>query len=168
MDEQAISDMENDNLGAEELREDDKLEHSLEDKPKRNDKGRFIQTTPNGWKAKGSEYQRKYYLNHPWAKHLCWSKGRAKKKGWKHTLNVNDFKKLWERCLAHNLKSPSIDRIDPKLGYIEGNCRFIERSFNISLGNRRRKNTEKQTEAGYRNLRMYRQLKSTLWNKKTT
>ncbi len=33
MDEQAISDMENDNLGAEELREDDKLEHSLEDKP---------------------------------------------------------------------------------------------------------------------------------------
>jgi hypothetical protein len=82
-----------------------------------------------------TKWQRAYFLKNPWARYWQNSKGRAKKKGWEHTLKVVDFKELWIRDKAHLLKSPSIDCIDSKKGYINGNCRFIERSLNISLGN---------------------------------
>lgn len=103
---------------------------------KRDTKGKYVQTTESGWKAKQPVYQKAYLLSHPWARNWTFSKGRAKRKGWEHTLTVDDFRVLWERDKAHLLKAPSIDRIDPTKGYIPGNCRFIERSLNSSLGNK--------------------------------
>lgn len=101
----------------------------------RNIQGQYVKTTPNGWKAKGSEYQREYLRTHPWARNWQFSKTRAKRRGMEHTLTVADFQSLWERDRAHLLTKPSIDRIDPRRGYVEGNCRFIEASLNSRLGN---------------------------------
>ena len=112
------------------------MESIIKKERKRDSKGKYVKTTPKGWKAKSSEYQKTYLKLHPWARNWTFSKGGAKRKGWEHTLTVADFEKLWKRDKAHLLKAPSIDRIDPKKGYIKGNCRFIERSLNISLGNK--------------------------------
>lgn len=102
----------------------------------RNDLGQYMPTIPGGWRTKQAIYQKEYLRTHPWAKNWTYAKGRAKKYKREFTLTVNDFKQLWERDNAHLLKSPSIDRIDPSKGYVQGNCRFIERSLNSSLGNK--------------------------------
>lgn len=101
----------------------------------RNAKGRYVQTTDNGWKAKSAEYQRAYLVSHPWVRNWQFSKTRAKRKDMEHTLTAENFRVLWERDDAHLLVRPSIDRIDPNKGYVEGNCRFIEASLNSRLGN---------------------------------
>lgn len=101
----------------------------------RDKKGKYIQTTPNGWKAESGVYQKEYMRTHPWARNWSFSKSRAHTRKMEHTLTVADFKALWERDDAHLLEHPSIDRIDPNKGYVEGNCRFIERSLNSRLGN---------------------------------
>ena len=83
-------------------------------------------------------YRLTYLLKNPWVRNWINSKGNAHKKGWEHKLTVGDFKNLWLRDSAHLLKAPSIDRINPKNGYIKGNCRFIERSENCRLGGQSR------------------------------
>lgn len=113
--------------------------------------GRYIQTTEEGWMKKGGIYQKKYLSTHPWARNWTFSKARAKRKGWLHTLTVDDFRNLWERDNASLLKTPSIDRIDPNKGYIEGNCRFIENSLNISLGNKGSKKIKVCPNCGWHN-----------------
>lgn len=102
---------------------------------KRDSKGRYVQVIEGGWKPKQSEYQKEYLRTHPWARNWQFSKSRAHTRNMEHKLTVNDFKLLWERDQAHLLTVPSIDRINPNLGYIEGNCRFIEKSLNSRLGN---------------------------------
>lgn len=112
------------------------MENIIKKGRKRDKKGKYVQTVKGGWKTKQPDYQKTYLSKNPWAKNWTYSKRRAQVKGWEHTLKVSDFKSLWIRDKAHLLKSPSIDRIDAKKGYIQGNCRFIERSLNISLGNK--------------------------------
>lgn len=99
-----------------------------------------------------SVYRRTYLLKHPWARYWTNSKGRAGKKRWEHTLKVADFKRLWFRDNAFNLKSPSIDRIDPSKGYVENNCRFIERSENSRLGKLGKPTSQKQKNQARVNL----------------
>lgn len=45
-------------------------------------------------------------------------------------MTVEDFKYLWFRDKAFEMKTPSIDRIDTKGDYIIENCRFIEFEIN--------------------------------------
>jgi hypothetical protein len=128
------------------------MERIIKKERLRGDKGRFVKEIPLGWKSKQSIYQKAYLKLNPWAKNWMASKGRAKKKGWEHTLLVSDFKRLWFRDKAHEMKSPSIDRINPRFGYVEGNCRFIERSLNSSLGNRGSKGFKVCPNCGYRKI----------------
>jgi hypothetical protein len=44
----------------------------------------------------------------------------------KFLMTKEDFKYLWERDNASNMKRPSIDRINPKDHYRTDNCRFVE------------------------------------------
>lgn len=83
-----------------------------------------------------NEYQRTYLTKNPWARHYYSSKVNSgkRKNGRVHTLKVADVKELWFRDKAFLLKSPSIDRINSKLGYVPSNCRFIERSENSRIG----------------------------------
>lgn len=80
------------------------------------------------------ECQRRYIESHPWARAYYSSKGRATKLGREHSMCMADFKELWDRDGAVKMRSPSIDRIDPKKGYSKENCRYLERSENSRLG----------------------------------
>ena len=97
-------------------------------------------------------WQRTYRRKNPWVKHIISSRGRAKRKGFTHTLTTAEIRELWFRDKAHELKRPSIDRIDNTKGYSKDNCRFIELSENIRLGNVGRLSTDKQREASRKNL----------------
>lgn len=77
-------------------------------------------------------YQRRYKAKNPWAKHYFTTKGNSITNGYQHELRVEDFKELWFRDKAMELKRPSVDRIDPSKGYIKENCRFMELSENVS------------------------------------
>ena len=101
---------------------------------------------------------RSYYKKNPWARKYNTSLLAAKRKNLEHTMRTADFKELWFRDKAYELKEPSIDRIDRHGGYVKENCRFIERRENCGRDNRGRVATEAQREAGRRNL--------TGWNKK--
>lgn len=117
----------------------------------RDNDGRYMKTTPEGWKKKQPIYQKAYLLSHPWAKHWTYAKGRSNKFKREFTLTVAEFKDLWERDKAYLLKAPSIDRINPNKGYIQENCRFIERSLNISLGNKGMKKIKVCPKCGWHN-----------------
>lgn len=118
---------------------------------KRDSKGRYVPTVKGGWKTKSGVYQKTYLAKNPWARNWTFSKARANRKGWEHTLTVSDFKVLWFRDNAKALDCPSIDRIDPSKGYIDGNCRFIERSLNSYLGNIGRSTIHVCPSCGWRN-----------------
>lgn len=53
----------------------------------------------------------------------------------KNFLTLKDLKHLWFRDKAHELKRPSIDRIDSSKNYTLDNCRYIELSQNIGRQN---------------------------------
>lgn len=117
----------------------------------RNSKGRFVQTVIGGWKTKQPQYQKEYIRTHPWAKYWQWSKGRSKRLQREHTLTVDECRILWNRDNAVALMRASLDRIDPRKGYTFDNCRFIELSLNISLGNKGRRNIMVCPSCGWRN-----------------
>ena len=127
------------------------MKQAIQKARKRDIKGKYIQTTENGWKAKQHEYRKEHLKTHPWTKFYMYSKGRAKKRDYEHTLCVADIKVLWFRDEAFKLKAPSIDRINPNKGYIQGNCRFIERSLNSSLGNKGLKKIKVCPNCGWHN-----------------
>lgn len=83
-----------------------------------------------------SKWQATYLKKNPWAKFYGYSKARAPRIGVEHKMSVADFKSLWERDNAIELSRPSIDRIDPKKGYLLENCRFIDRGLNTSIAHK--------------------------------
>ncbi len=102
-----------------------------------------------------NQYRRVYLSRHPWVRNWTASKIRAKRLGREHSLKSSDFKILWFRDKAYELKSPSIDRIDNKKGYVAGNCRFIELSENTRNGRLGVKLTKKQKDLAIKNLHWY-------------
>lgn len=95
------------------------------------------------WKENKRKMTRKLYpesyrrliKGRPWYKNWASTKQSAKIKTREHTLTLEDVKNLWFRDEAFLMKQPSIDRIDGTKGYIEGNCRFMEKSENSRIGN---------------------------------
>lgn len=78
------------------------------------------------------------WVNEPWNKFYCYAKARCLKGMYKiigidFNMTKDDFKQLWFRDKAHEMKNPSIDRINTLEGYSFSNCRFIE-----MLANRKR------------------------------
>lgn len=89
--------------------------------------------------------QKRWQIKNPWFKHYnnaeqrCNNENRKKfkkygEKNIKFRMTLEDFKYLWFRDKAFNMKLPSIDRIDPKHDYHIKNCRFIEHSLNSKRG----------------------------------
>lgn len=86
-------------------------------------------------------YNKKYYDQHPWAKHYYNAQQRCEnkrntsyhkygRKGIKCLITLKDFKYLWFKDKAYLLKRPSINRKDPDGHYTLENCNFIEVSQN--------------------------------------
>lgn len=101
-------------------------------------------------------WARTYRTKNPWVKHVISSRGRAKRKGFLHSLTTAQIKSLWFRDKAWLLKRPSIDRIDNKMGYCQDNCRFIELSENIRLGQIGRVATKAQRDSSRNSLKINR------------
>ena len=77
-------------------------------------------------------------------------KGRAKQRGLAFDLTPEYVKQLWNECggicpmtgvpmlkksYVNDPFSMSVDRLDPKKGYIKGNVRLISRWYNIARSN---------------------------------
>lgn len=91
---------------------------------------------------------KKWMLEHPWMKHYVSARRRCVDiksnrykyyggKGIKFLLTSAEIKLLWFRDKAHLMKQPTIDRIETDYNYQYSNCRFIERSLNTAIRNRR-------------------------------
>jgi len=93
-----------------------------------------------------------YYKNNPWiisfksARSRCnnpndksyqWYGGR----GIKCNMTNGDFKELWFRDKAYDLKKPTVDRIDNDGNYEILNCRYIEQIDNLKKANERKHKT---------------------------
>ena len=86
-----------------------------------------------------ADRMRERYIKNPIPQMLSNSKIRARKKGIPHTINTNDIKKIWpkdNRCPILKKEfvmgykkdksyAPSLDRVEPKLGYVKGNIMII-------------------------------------------
>lgn len=83
----------------------------------------------------GRLYQQKRRLTHKLGHLVVAAKVRAREKGLEFSITVNDLN-IPERCPIFGCRispgagqrsdcSPSIDRIDPKKGYVPGNVRVI-------------------------------------------
>ena len=88
-----------------------------------------------------SVYTKNYRLSHPWLSAMTGANSRCNNpknkkfylyggKGIKQLMSQADFKYLWFRDKAYEMKTPSIDRIDSEKHYCLENCRFIEHSEN--------------------------------------
>ncbi len=89
---------------------------------------------------------REWRRNFPWkqshsdAKQRCTNKNNRRYsdyggRGIKFRMSTSDFKELWFRDKAADMKCPSIDRINTNGDYELGNCRFIEKSENSRRAN---------------------------------
>jgi hypothetical protein len=92
-------------------------------------------------------YSRRAKEKNPWIYSFYTTKVRSKKRGIKFTLSRTYFERLWTgKCELTHIKfrlmkgrlnpfAPSIDRIDPKKGYVDGNVRFILFGLNALKSN---------------------------------
>jgi hypothetical protein len=85
---------------------------------------------------------------YPWLSHYQKAKQRCEDKnnnryycygnrGIQFLMNVNDFKFLWIRDKAYEMKKPHIHRINNDGNYCIENCRFIEASEHTILHNKK-------------------------------
>lgn len=76
--------------------------------------------------------------------HLYANKGLIdKEKFYKWSLKDNNYNELYDCWVKNNFckkLSPSIDRIDTNIGYVEGNIRWVTHSENSRNGGKWRKN----------------------------
>jgi hypothetical protein len=95
-----------------------------------------------------TQVQNQWRKKHPWYSHYNSAKTRCNNiksnvykyygnKGIKFLMTMEDFKTLWYRDKAYNMKRPSIDRKDSSGNYELSNCRFIEITLNDSLAHRK-------------------------------
>lgn len=93
---------------------------------------------------------RQYEKRHPWYRQYRNAQQRCQNpnydyyehyggRGIQLLMIPNEFKLLWFRDKAYNMKKPSIDRINNNGNYTIENCRYIEVSENIAERNRRLK-----------------------------
>ena len=108
------------------------------------------------YNKKGSSFRKKCLITYknrvkaePWFPHFRDAKSRCLNKnnsrfyryggrGIKFKMTKDDFKLLWNRDKAFNMKKPSIDRVNNNSHYRLSNCRFIEMSLNTAKGNKER------------------------------
>ncbi len=93
-----------------------------------------------------ADKKRTFYANNPLNRLIQCAKRRAKKKGIEFSITIEDLH-LPNRCpilgieLNHNIggvaqpNSPSIDRIDPHIGYVKGNVAIISVRANTLKSN---------------------------------
>lgn len=102
------------------------------------------------------EAVRRFFKKHPWVKvyhHIlerCKKHPRYIKR--EVSITIEEIKTLWFRDKAANMKCPTIHRKNNDKGYFLENCCFIEKSENSRLGMIGRKVSEKQRQAGIKNL----------------
>lgn len=88
--------------------------------------------------------QKAWKARNPWARYVEFARRRCRDtkhrdykfygaKGVTCDINAKEAKLLWERDNAAAMACPSLDRIDPELGYTFANCRFIEKHINERL-----------------------------------
>lgn len=115
------------------------------------------------WCRSCCSFSAKRHRNNNKNKHMFWAiKGRARRNGIPFNLEVSDIL-IPEYCPLLNIKinqplsgklsgnSPSVDRINPKLGYVKGNVRIISNRANTLKNNA----TIKELELLIKNLRSY-------------
>lgn len=79
----------------------------------------------------------------PWLRAYEWARRRCRdvdnksyasygERGIEFKMKPRDFKYLWYRDAAYEMKRPSIDRIDSQGHYEIDNCRYLELSDNVS------------------------------------
>jgi hypothetical protein len=100
--------------------------------------------------GKCTPYDPTHRMRRPWCRSLGVRQAHAKKAGLPFTLKVKDVEHLWTgRCAVTGIPfelvnttgkrgprafSPSLDRIQPELGYVPGNVRFVLQCVNAFRG----------------------------------
>lgn len=82
------------------------------------------------------ECAREYKRKNPWTRSYWQARRRCNPKGKyfgrvKFLMSIEDFKYLWFRDKAYEMKQPTIDRIDNKGNYELSNCQYLENIDNI-------------------------------------
>ena len=111
-------------------------------------------TNHRRWRARNPDkrtpYDPTYRMRSPWCRNLGVRQAHAKKMGIPFTLKVKDVESVWTgKCAVTGLPfelvnptakrgprpfSPSLDRIQPELGYVPGNVRFVLQCVNAFRG----------------------------------
>jgi hypothetical protein len=104
-------------------------------------------------RAYKQKHRVKYLFESPWIKYYtyCYNRTHYNKstyfrRGILLLMTIDDFKELWFRDKAYQMKNPSIDRIYGDVGYEKWNCRYIELTDNNRRKRIKLKGIEKLSE----------------------
>jgi hypothetical protein len=99
----------------------------------------YINNLSDEEKLERLEKKRSYRNTHPWYKSYKNAETRCNhdenssyfKRGVQFKMTAKEFKFIWDRDGAAEMKKPSINRINPDLDYTIDNCEYIELEDNI-------------------------------------